>query len=360
MVKDLVPVEVDPNSAGAEFWRRYHVFRRERHAATRPDDPILPDGVATAELKAMSAREFDIQVYFEISRDGEMISWFHGHTVRPGSPGYEKNRDFFEANWWVLPAHRRRGVGSRWLPVALAQLDRHGCRTLNVWTEEEDGHAFLTRLAGEPKFHFAENRLRVVEVDWAMVRRWVEEGEARSPETRLEIYDGPIPDSMLDDYAPLLAGLLNTIPFEQLDHGEFVITPTKMRAWYARMAATDTTQHTVLTREPDGVISGMTDVSFTPHLPTLVEQMFTGVRPEARGRGLGKWIKATKLEKLRAEYPQAEWMITGNAESNGPMLSINHRLGFRQYRAGAEYQISRDRLAEIVSAAGAGSSAPAG
>jgi GNAT superfamily N-acetyltransferase len=104
----------------------------------------------------------------------------------------------------------------------------------------------------------------------------------------------------------------------------------------------------VLTREPDGVISGITDVTYTRHLPTLVEQMFTGVRPDARGRGLGKWIKAAMLEKLRAEYPQAQWMSTGNAESNGPMLSINHRLGFKQYRAGAEYQVSRERLAEVV------------
>ena len=110
----------------------------------------------------------------------------------------------------------------------------------------------------------------------------------------------------------------------------------------------DLDQHTVLTREPDGSISGITDVSFTPHLPTLIEQMFTGVRPEARGRGLGKWIKAAMLEKIRAEHAQAEWMITGNAESNGPMLSINHRLGFKEYRAAAVYQLSRDRLAEVV------------
>jgi hypothetical protein len=65
---------------------------------------------------------------------------------------------------------------------------------------------------------------------------------------------------------------------------------------------------------------------------------------------MGKWIKATMLEKLRREHPDAVWITTGNAESNAAMLSINHRLGFRQYRAGAQYQISRDRLAEIVSA----------
>ena len=83
-----------------------------------------------------------------------------------------------------------------------------------------------------------------------MVRRWIEDGEARSAQTTLEVYEGPIPDAM--------------------------------------------------------------------------------------------------LEKIRAEHPHAEWMITGNAESNGPMLSINHRLGFKEHRAGAVYQVSRERLAEVA------------
>ena len=51
MVKDLVPVEVDLNSAGADFWRRYHAFRRARHADTNPDDPIEPDEVWALRLR---------------------------------------------------------------------------------------------------------------------------------------------------------------------------------------------------------------------------------------------------------------------------------------------------------------------
>ena len=284
MVKHLVPVEVDPNSADAAFWRRYHEFRRAYQAETHPGDPILPDAIAERRMKLV--RKYDIDVHYEIARDGEVLSWFSGHTVRPGSPGYEKNRDFFEADWEMLRKHQGEGIESLWLPVALELLDRHGCRLLDVWAEDEPAHAFLRGIAGEPKFHAAENRLKLADVDWAMVRRWVEEGQARSPDTKLEVYDGPIPDDMLEEYAPTIGGLLNTIPFDDLDHGEIVITSEQMREWYRRMATVDRDQHTVLTREPDGTISGVTDVSFTPHLPTLIEQMFTGVRPDARGRGL--------------------------------------------------------------------------
>jgi len=82
------------------------------------------------------------------------------------------------------------------------------------------------------------------------------------------------------------------------------------------------------------------------HTPAVVQQQFTGVRPDARGRGLGKWIKAAMLQRVHELYPEARWISTYNAMSNDPMLAINHALGFRRHRAGAEYQISRDDLAK--------------
>jgi GNAT superfamily N-acetyltransferase len=143
--------------------------------------------------------------------------------------------------------------------------------------------------------------------------------------------------------------MLNTIPFEALDHGEIVITPERMREWYGRMELSGEVTHTVITREPDGVISGITDVTWAPYRPAIIHQQFTGVRPDARGRGLGKWIKAAMLLHLRKLYPDAEWVVTDNAGSNAPMLKINRTLGFKAYRQGTEYQITRDDLAERLS-----------
>lgn len=343
MVGELAPVEVDFQSAGADFWKRYHAYRRVRHTESRPDDPLRPDDVEELRLKRDSP--FDINYRYEIARDGVLLSWFWGSTGKPGTPGYESNKHLFWGDLYVRPDHRRQHIGASWLPIVLELMDRHGCTVAGFEAEEVSGHAFLKWIGAEAKLTGAENRLKIADVDWSLVKRWIDEGTERSSQTRLEVYDGPMPDAMLDDFAPQLTNMLKTIPFENLDIGEILVTPDHIRDWDERSALTGVLQHTVLTREPDGVISAITDTSWDPSRPTIIEQRFTGVRPDARGRGLGKWIKAKMLAHIHELYPMAEWVVTDNAGSNAPMLAINTKLGFKQYREGSEYQISRDALA---------------
>jgi GNAT superfamily N-acetyltransferase len=245
----------------------------------------------------------------------------------------------------VHPDHRRRGIGRSWIPLVLEIMERYSYTTVGIEGEEASGHAFLKWIGAEAKLTGAENRLKLADVDWALMRRWVEEGRRRSPETKFESYDGRLPESMLEDYSPQLSSMLNTMPFEDLDHGEIVETPEMIKEWFARMDMSGDAGHWMFTREPDGVISGITDMYYAPYSPTLVHQGFTGVRPDARGRGLGKWLKAAMVIHMRELYPKAEWFITDNAGSNAPMLAINTKMGFKTYRVGSEYQITRERLA---------------
>ena len=312
----------------------------------RPDDPITPDDIE--EQRMCEPRPFDIAYRYEIARGREMVSWFTAGTTAPGAPGYEHNRQFFSAHADVAPAHRRHGIAASWLPLVVELMQRHGCTTLGVSSEEESGHAFMRWVGADPKMFDAENRLRLAEVDWAMVEQWIADGPRRSPDTRLEIYDDHVPESMREDFAKQLASLLNTIPFDDLDHGEIVETAASLSDWYGRMDRAKEIHYTVLSREPDGEISGMTDVTWAPYRRTIISQKFTGVNPSARGRGIGRWIKATMLDHMRRLHPEALWISTYNAESNGPMHAINGKLGFKRYRAGTEYQITRDRLAARI------------
>ena len=339
-------VRVEFQTADADFWKRYHAYRRVRQHESRRDDPVLPDDVEERRLKRESP--FDIQYRYEMAEDGVLLSWLWASTIKPGTPEYESNKHLFWADLYVRPDARRRGLGSSWLPLLGDLMDTHGCTVLGVGTEDASGHAFLKWVGAEPKMSGAENRLKLADVDWKMVERWVSEGPKRSPQTKLESFDGPLPEAMWDDYAPQLSSMLNTMPFEDLDHGEIVVTPDHIRDFYARLEIGGERLHTIITREPDGVISAITDTTWGPHRPAIIEQQFTGVRPDARGRGLGKWVKAAMLAHLHDLYPDAQWVATGNAGSNAPMLAINKKLGFKQYRAGTEYQISRDGLAARI------------
>jgi GNAT superfamily N-acetyltransferase len=334
---------IDPNRAGPEFWERYHAFRRARQAETRPDDPIEPDEVTEMQMKREDP--FNIRYRYEVTDGEKMLSFFRGSVSRPGTPEYESNKHLFWVDWSVDKEHRRRGIGRSWIPLALELMERHGCTTFSAGTEEEPGHAFLKWLGAKPKLTGAENRLRLADVDWEMAQRWVDEGVKKSPDTKVEIFDGRVPKELWDDYCPQITTMLNTMPWENMDHGDIVVTPQEMEEWYARMDLAGVVHHTMWTREPDGVISGITDTEFFPYRPTIISQGFTGVRTDARGRGLGKWLKAKMLLHMRELYPAAEWVATDNAGSNAPMLAINKKLGFKQFRAASEYQMTRDELA---------------
>jgi len=170
---------------------------------------------------------FEIQYRYEIARDGQLLSDFFAATAKPGSPGYESNKRFMWAAASVHPDHRRSGIGRSWIPQTLELMERHGCTTLTVDTHEESGHQFLKWMGADGKSAGAENRLQLGAVDWAMLRRWVEDGARLSPATKLEVYDGHLPEEMWEDYCPQFASMLNTMPWDQLDHGDIVVTPAR-------------------------------------------------------------------------------------------------------------------------------------
>ncbi|MEJ8856654.1 hypothetical protein WKW79_18910 [Variovorax robiniae] len=54
------------------------------------------------------------------------------------------------------------------------------------------------------------------------------------------------------------------------------------------------------------------------------------------------------LQLVQARYPQARMIVTSNAEMNGPILSINQRLGFVTHRRNGHYQIDTGSLRDFL------------
>ena len=339
-------LEFVPACATPVEWQRYHVFRRRRHAEWRSDEPLAPDTVAQMRLVAPDSRW--IKHSWLAVRDDQIVSILEIRRTHPSSPEYATNRHLLSADAYVLREHRRHRVGRGWIPKVVETMERHEAAVLTASAEDESGHGFLCRLGAEPKMTDRESRLDMRQVDWDMVARWVHGGQTASPRSRLELYEHRLPDEGLEAFCVRLSELLNTVPFEGLDHGDMVMTADHVREFYARLDETGSSVHTCVIREPDGSVSGWTDVLKHPYEPGLVHQMFTGVDHGARGRGLGKWLKAGMLEHIRRLHPDTEAIVTENAASNAPMLAINQRLGFRLRRTVTHYQIDRETLARSI------------
>ena len=341
---DIRPVV--PATASREEWARFHAYRRIRQREHRPDEPLAPDDVVEAMQSRPNPVEF--QFRYHVVRDGEMVGELNMSAPRPESPEYATNRHLMWADCYVLEAHRRCGLGRSMLVPTLRRMDELGATVLSAGAEDEPGHSFLRGLGADPRLVERCSRLDLEQVDWEMVERWVREGQAASPDARLDLYAEWVPDDELDAYAEAMTELLNTMPFEGLDHGDIVVTGEVARDWRERQLSTGSVNPTCVVREADGTISGMTDVIVHPYEPGIVRQNFTGVHPRARGRGLGKWLKAAMVLHVREAHPGTRWIATENAGSNASMLSINHALGFTLHRTSTFYQLDREALRGIV------------
>jgi GNAT superfamily N-acetyltransferase len=332
--------------ADAGRWARYHAYRRQRHQESRPEDPLTPDDAT--EIKMRWPDKFNEQLWYEATIAGETVGWLEMTAPRPSSPEYPSWRHMVSAYAAVLGSHRRKGVGTALLAPLISYMRERGATVADFWTYETEGAGFLAWLGAEAKFNGGENRLDLASVDWSMVERWLREGEANTGGTRLEIYEPRVPDHLLEWYCSAYTPLINTVPFEELDHGEIFYTPEIMRDQYGLSAKLGRVHHVAVTREADGSMSGMTEILHHPYHPDRVHQELTAVDPRQRGRGLGKWLKAALLLKAREAYPALRVVITENAGSNAPMLAINERLGFKLHRAQFGYQVRLERLENVA------------
>ena len=321
-------------------YQAVHRFASVMHAETLPDDPPVPLEEMKAEMQNMP--DF-ISAFAWTAWNLEQ-----SEIVGSANVGFMKTQENKHLAWCdlgVLPERRRQGIGRRLLQAIAEVPQREGRRLLMFGTNARvpAGEAFMERLGGERAMESHTNQLALVEIDRALLDQWMLPDSANR--FTLESWEGLHPEDLLPAITALSESAMNTMPRDAMELEDMHFTPEQMRQMEQQTLAGGTERWTLAAREAaSGKFVGYTEVLWNPSRPQILRQGGTGVYPEYWGFGLGKRLKAVMLDRVLRERPEARFIRTGNADSNGPMLRINHALGFRPYLSRTEWQVETGKV----------------
>lgn len=310
-----------------------------------PDDPPITLDETIQNLKS-------IPPFVELKI---WATWNADHTeiVALGNVVFlrmEENQHLAQFDISVLPEFRRQGLG-RQLMTLIAEATRQENRRL-LMTSTVDrvpgGEAFMARIGAQKGMEAHTNQLRISDLDHDLIDSWLSRSEPNSKDFELGFWEGPYPEDQLPAIAELY-DLTNQQPHGDLEIEAMKMTPEQLRQMEQNTFANGKQRWTFhLVDRATGKFVGYTETVWNPNRPELLYQDMTGVFPQYRNRGLGRWLKAAMLDKVLKERPQVKFVRTGNADSNVAMLKINTELGFKPYMANALWQMDLQKVLDYL------------
>ena len=254
-----------------------------------------------------------------------------------------------ESYVYVRRPWRRQRIGWRLLRAVVDEARAEGRSSL-VWSTDGSvpaGEAFSRQVGGRTARVNRTSELRFEDVDWEMVRTWMERGLGRARGYTLEFWNGPFPANLVED-AVTLHHIVQTAPRDDLEVGDIVLAAEHVPDLDRHLVEAGRERWTLFVRDPDGGSVGGTEVTFERWAPGVAHQQNTAIDPAHRGLGLAKWAKADMLSRIRDLRPAVDRIRTANAFSNEPMLAINDALGFTVVQVRTEWQGDIARMRSLL------------
>ncbi len=349
----IIIKEIKTKEATNEFWKKYHEFREKCFKELFPNDNLPGRDVAEKDIAIGWSSYHTINwVAFEDSSKEKILATSIYGYAKEDSPSYEVNKHNSYFYLIVDSSFRRQGLGTHLFRLIVEKVQENGCKFIETDTYYESGMNFCIKYGGKLINESAENRLQVEDIDWDLVNSWIEDGKHRAPDVTLESFH-ITPEKDIVEICKLETEVEAQMPTFDNDGEKWtdVYTPERKREREKRHKDLGQEFYTIITQETDGTISGYTEIRYS-HVERIerVAQGLTGVKKEYRGRGLGKWIKAELLIFIKNNLPKTEYIVTGNADHNAPMMSINNRLGFKTYYKEWSYKFTINDLLKRIGA----------
>jgi len=335
--------EYNPKEVPDEFWEKYFEFMETNHKFHNQDDP-LPNREAVIQRQKADIPNYYVKRMLAVTLENKIVGWAGFGSILDTSPEYEENKHLCQLNIAVLNDYQRKGIGTAFLKILVQEAQSLNKSVIETGADHDSGRSFLKKYGAEFTIEGAENRLELEDVDWKLMQSWVDEGEKRAKDVTIESFF-ECPEEILEEFAEMYTEALNMQPLGDTEHRSKIDGKFR-RQIEKRNKDMGLVNYTLISREIDGRISGLTEILYDPRDGYRILQELTGVRPEFRGKGLGKRLKALMILYIRDTYPDVERLITGNAEANAPMLSINTRMGFKKYKGGEGYKFKVEDVAK--------------
>ncbi|HEU4945964.1 MAG TPA: GNAT family N-acetyltransferase [Kribbella sp.] len=244
------------------------------------------------------------------------------------------NLDTVQVEIDVLPAHRRRGIGTALWEWAAGRAAEEG-RTIfqteisvpaGFTPQTWPGSIFATRL-GFSSENIEDHLVVPLPYDEQLLAR-LHGATPNAAGYRLISWAGPCPEERLQEFADLHTAMARDVPVGGMTREAVIWNVERLRSNQER---TDKNYVAVVTMAQtlDGRPAGYTLVYVPRTDPVNVYQDDTLVLREHRGHGLGARLKLANLEQLAKHREERRWLHTWTAVSNGSMQKINTRFGFR-------------------------------
>ncbi len=332
--------EFDIRNANEREYRVLNEFSNRIRGEIVPDDPPIPldEAISAGRNRPafMSAHRW--------------VVWHGGgEIVACGDASFwlaEENKHLLQFDLGVLPEYRRQGLARQLLAkiAGLAQREQRRLMITRTIDRVPAGAAFMERIGASKGVAGHLNQLKIAELNRDLIRTWQARAVERASDFELGLWENEFPEADLPAFAHLV-DVMNTAPRDNLQVEDFHLTPQQLRELERSYIERGTEVWVMYVREKaTGRLAGYTMVLWHPNRPHILVQDDTGVLPEFRNRGLGRWLKAAMLDKVLRERPQVQFVRTGNADSNAAMLNINYELGFKPFISDIMWQVELEKV----------------
>ncbi|MGW6151537.1 GNAT family N-acetyltransferase [Streptomyces sp. NPDC055144] len=237
----------------------------------------------------------------------------------------------------VHPMERRKGVGSRLLDTAVAAARDNTRRCVVAQAGAgSPGEHFLPAHSFRKVLTLRFARLPLADVDTTALAEVIERPH---PGYRLASWQGTVPDDLAQTFAASRRAM-DDMPMEDTDHGATAWDVDRVRAAAKAVEQRGDHLHTVVAIDTsNGSITGFTELVVPGGGTGDAQHYGTGVLPEHRGHGLGRWMKAEAIRQAHGHYPDLGGLLTDTADSNTHMRHISDSLGYVPTHTTLQYQL---------------------